>query len=136
MSDWVIPQETITQSVTAGERALAEARRERDEARAEAEKWKAKANDIAERAIDLRQENDKLVEEKRAMAKMIAAECADPNGTIWDHAKESQAEIERLRDWIKRAVGHTAFGKLYDEGKTILYGKPSFKITAKCGEGE
>ena len=48
----------------------------------------------------LRAEVKKLTEEKRAMAKMIAAECADPNGTIWDHAKKLQEEAELLRTAI------------------------------------
>jgi hypothetical protein len=42
-----------------------------------------------------RAEVKQLTEEKRAMAKMIASECADPNGTIWDLADRLRADLDR-----------------------------------------
>lgn len=53
-------------------------------------------------------EIERLTEEKRAMAKMIAAECADPNGTIWDHAKNLQDEVDRLRKLLDGSCEETA----------------------------
>jgi hypothetical protein len=46
---------------------------------------------------ELMAEISRLRESNKAMARMIAAECSDPNGTIWDHAKELQEELSRLR---------------------------------------
>jgi hypothetical protein len=106
-------------TTTAGERALAESRRERDEMRAYAERTKASEQRFREEVVagfrkhgfaagpeaidnvvrerdEARADIKQLTEEKRAMAKMIAAECADPNGTIWDRADRLSSDLDRI----------------------------------------
>ena len=87
----------ITDRLAKAELTAEEACRNRDEARDEILGIDAENTELRAVASELRAEVERLKQQVKDDNKAYGCELRDPSGTIWEHAKRLEAEVERLK---------------------------------------
>lgn len=84
-----------------------------DEAREELAEWKQRclAHSNACEAMEYRRERDEWKEKYIQQNKDLGCEMMDPNGTIWDHAKKLQREVDRLKSLLTKWMGGVSISR-------------------------